>query len=179
MIPIWDSSGLRGIPETSAWITALTMPQLMAEAKKRQLKVGLPNLKNQPDSRLVPDDTDREDTQPDPSLRSRQAAAEIADVSQQTIQRAWEVTKADPELAKVARENKIAPSTARRALDDPELREELLAGRDGRKPGVRRDHKPKEERVEQIRELAAKGHHDTQIASQLGISAERVGSGTV
>jgi hypothetical protein len=34
------------------------------------------------------------------------------------IQRAWEVTKTDPELAKVARENKIAPSTARRALDD-------------------------------------------------------------
>lgn len=76
------------------------MPQLIAEARKRQAGTQFGSAQ-----RSVPDDTDREDTEGDmsavePSFRSRQAAAEMADVSQQTIQRAWEVTKADPELAK-------------------------------------------------------------------------------
>jgi hypothetical protein len=147
--------------ETRAWIAAQTMPQLMEEAKKRQGR--------RTDLTSVPDETKVE-----PTYSSRHVAAELAGVSPQTIQRAWEVTKADPELAKIARENKIAPSTAHRALDDPELRKELLAGRDGRKPSMRRDYKPKEERIEQIRELAKRGYHDTQIAAEIGVGADRV-----
>jgi hypothetical protein len=80
------------------------MPQLMEEAKKRQIKAGTANLRNQQLAQSVSDETDCE-----PTYASRQIAADIADVSPQTIQRAWEVTKTDPELAKVARENKIAP----------------------------------------------------------------------
>jgi hypothetical protein len=88
------------------------------------------------------------DTDLQPDSKSRRVAAEIADVSEATIQRAWEVTKTDPELAKVARENKIAPSTARRALDDAELRKDLLSGGNGRKRATGSEHyKPKEERV--------------------------------
>lgn len=79
------------------------MPQLMAEAKKRQGgdgRYGSVSSDTEPQS-------EENTAEVEPTHRSRQAAAEIADVSQQTIQRAWEVTKADPELAKVARENKL------------------------------------------------------------------------
>jgi len=72
------------------------MPQLMAEAKKRQETTWAKPGEAADKRASVSSNTDAE-----PSFRSRQAAAEIADVPPQTIQRAWEVTKADPELAKI------------------------------------------------------------------------------
>lgn len=147
--------------ETRTWITAMTMPQLMEEARKRQgTRTDLTSVSH--------------DTEVDTESKSRQQAAELADVSESTIQRAWEVQKADPELAEVARKNKVPPARAKRALKDPELRKELLAGGNGKKSSIHKDQKPKEERIRSIKELAAKGYHDTQIAKELGITVGHV-----